>query len=123
MNDAKIGIFWYYKQCLIISSLPVKEVESIGGFSDLEESHYNFWTSVQNNYPELRMFEYEEIPRGRVLRKNEGSVYFIYSSTSLANDKTFQSKIIDSFSLQKKQIRFVVDEHYEDPSNVKWEDD
>ena len=121
-NIPKVGIFWYYKNNLIVNCQRTDMVKNIDGFLDLPTSHYDYWNNVCSEIPELRIYEYEEIPRGRVVMKSEASQYIVYSSKSLAKDKDFRIKIIKKFSLPPNNTSFVSDLHYEDPNKIGWDD-
>ncbi len=121
-NIPKVGIFWYYKKSLVVNCQRVDLVDNIDGFLDFHTSHYDYWNTVCTEIPELGIYEYEEIPRGRVVMKSEDSLCIVYSSKALINDKDFKSKIIEKFSLPIKNTSFVSDQHYEDPNTIVWDD-
>jgi hypothetical protein len=54
--------------------------------------------------------------------KAEGSLYIVYGSKLLINNKNFKSKIIKKFSLPINNTKFVSDLHYEDPNAIVWDD-
>jgi hypothetical protein len=97
-------------------------VDSVNGFSDLPTSHYEYWDRVQAEIPELKIYEYEDIPRGRVVLKSENSQYIVYSSKVLVKDKTFRNRIIKAFCLPMNHTTFVSDLHYENPDTIAWDD-
>jgi len=122
LHTSKIGIFWYHKGDLIKSCALVVESEVSNGFLDLQASHYKYWNEVCSDHPELRIYEYEDISRGRVVMKVEGPVFIVYSSTKLVKDKIFRDKLVKEFSLPAKITKFVSDLHYENPSTIDWDD-
>ena len=54
--ESKIGIYWYFESKLIVYAEDVSAVKPVECFLDVDISHYEFWE-----------FEYEDIPRGRIV--------------------------------------------------------
>lgn len=119
--EPQIGIFWYYKEQLIIHSSPAAKVKVIQGFADLATSHYQYWETLRLTDPKLDLYEYEEIPRGRVVMKAEGPQYLVYSSRQMMKDNAFRARVLQRFHLPEDQTIFESDAHYEDPSTIDWE--
>ena len=65
--EPKIGIYWYFENKLIVYAEDVSSVKPVEGFLDVDISHYEFWGSVKEKDPSKRRFEYEDIPRGRIV--------------------------------------------------------
>ena len=120
-DEPRVGIFWYHKDKLIIESAPADEPKVIAGFADLDVSHYQVWEKMRAKYSDLRFFEYEEVPRGRVVMKAKGPLFVVYGSRALVNDGLFRAEIIKHFHLPANRTRFVSDAHYEDPSSIDWD--
>jgi len=111
--QGKIGIFWILRD------------ESIDGYKENVESgeeygktvqptydHFTYWQKFVSRYPELRLLEYDDIPRGRVIYSKEDNQFWIISSKSVLQRKDLIKKILQFFEIENP-VRFIWDEHYE----------
>ena len=73
-------------------------------------SHYEFWDTVKEKDPSKRRFEYEDIPRGRIVMDIKKK-FIVYGSGKLIEDNQFKKAIIGEFSLPKEQTVFKQDFH------------
>ena len=117
--ESKIGIYWYYESKLIVYAEDISLVKPVEGFLDVDMSHYEFWDTVKEKDPSKRRFEYEDIPRGRIVMDIKKEKFIVYGSGKLIEDNQFQKAIIEEFSLPKEQTVFKQDFHYEDPSDLE----
>ncbi len=113
---SKIGIYWYYNGKLIVYAEDASSVKPVEGFLDVDMSHYEFWDIVKKKDSSKRNFEYEDIPRGRIVMDIKKEKFIVYGSRKLIEDNQFNKAIIGEFSLPKEQTVFKQDFHYEDPS-------
>jgi hypothetical protein len=120
--EPQVGIFWYHDGQLMYYSEPAGIAPSSDGFSDVDVSHYEYWDILRSRSPELKAYEYEEVPRGRVVMDAERSLFIAYSSGALIGDEVFQNELIEQFKLPRDKVRFKQDPHYEDPSTINWDD-
>ena len=107
----KVGIFWRYHKQIIDSAILLKDGVDDGFFVNGHYSHVSFWETVRQKYSELRMFEYEEIPRGRVLFSKEEEMFFVYMDQLLFS-QNFKQLILEKFELSEAKVKFMRDAHY-----------
>jgi hypothetical protein len=92
----KIGIFWYWNNQVIgiAHSFNITKADSIG-LIDSPYTHIEYWITLQEKYSELQNYEYEQIPRGRVIliptKKNQ---LFIWIRHCYINQKLIKSMIL-----------------------------
>lgn len=111
-SKLRIGIFWFYDNKVIgvAHDFSLKEADSIG-LIDSPYTHIEYWKNVQSEYPELRAYEYEQIPRGRVIYDmNKGKV-IVYMDKTLFTSRT-ASKIYDFFDIDSESAIPRKDPHY-----------
>ena len=111
---SKVGIFWAYQGKIIAGTTLFTNAVDDGLFVNSPHSHVDFWETVREKYPELQMFEYEEIPRGRILFSKEEDMFFIYMDKVLFNEN-FKRQILEEFELSQlneTKFKFMIDAHY-----------
>jgi hypothetical protein len=118
---SKIGIYWYFEDKLIVYSENASSVKSVEGFADVEMSHDEVWETVKLKYSNLRTYEYEEIPRGRIVMNSESNEFIVYGSRKVIENSSFRKLVSREFQLDEGQTRFKQDFHYEDPEEINWE--
>jgi len=112
MEDCpKVGVFWSHNGRIRAGTALVKDGEDDGFFINYPFSHYQYWNILQKNYPELKILEYDEVPRGRVIFSKEENMFLIYMDRALFSEKIKQ-KILREFALDKTKTRFGTDMHY-----------
>jgi len=121
-SSPRIGIFWYYKKKLLTYSLPAAEVEEQSGFVDVDAGHCDVWPTFQKLDQDLKQYEYEELPRGRVLYDSGKGKYKVYTSNATIQAKGFQELILQTFNLPAHGTIFESDLHYEAPESVNWDE-
>ena len=77
-----IGIFWIYKSKIYLKSINMTEVKAIGYFVDSDFSHYQVWDKISLQNRDFYLYEYEDIPRGRVVYDVKNEKYIVYSNKS-----------------------------------------
>src|SRR5262245_61409439 len=95
-----VGIFWWYQGAPIIASVPVVEGEMWGSFINGPYDHLPYWRIVQAHYPGLRPFEYEDIPRGRVLYSMHDHRFHVYLDKVLCKT-SIKRILINAFHLPR----------------------
>ena len=118
---SKVGIYWYFDSKLIVYAEDVTSVKPVEDFADVEMSHYEFWETVKLKYSDLRTYEYEEIPRGRIVMNSESNEFIVYGSSKVIENPSFRKLVFREFQLDQGQTRFKQDFHYEDPEEIIWE--
>lgn len=78
---------------------------------DTKYTHVEYWEILKSKYVELRAFEYEEIPRGRVIYHAKTEKFFVYMNAKLFK-KQISIKIADFFELAFDAAVWKKDPHY-----------
>ena len=107
-----IGIFWIYKSKIYAKTISKSQIKPINAFIDSDFAHYKEWDKISLQNRELYLYEYEDIPRGRVVYDIEKNQYIIYCNEMLLKDKISKNLILKEFKLTKKNFIFKEDEHY-----------
>ncbi len=100
----KIGIFWYWNNQVIgiAHSFNITKADSIG-LIDSPYTHIEYWITLQEKYSELQNYEYEQIPRGRVIFDTNKEKSIIYLDKTLLY-KSKINKVYDFFNLNPEQL-------------------
>lgn len=108
----KIGIFWYWNHQVIgiAHTFEYEQADSIG-LIDSPYTHVEYWTTLQEQYPELQNYEYEQIPRGRIIFDKNKSKAIMYLDKSLLY-KSKVKRLYSFFDLDEKKIILRKDPHY-----------
>ena len=114
-SPPEVGIFWIDDSdgTMFADSVSLKDSEQAGDFCDYGGSHYAMWSKVVRANPKWKGLEYEEIPRGRVVCRNDPKTpeFIVYMAKRLSK---FKKKVIRRFSLPAGNIRWdFTDEHYQ----------
>lgn len=116
----KIGIFWIYNDMIYIKSDTSEQHRSNDNVCDIPTAHYDYWTVLQKQHKHFRRLGYDEVPRGRILKKK--NIYIAYSSDAVlasASNRALIEKAFEKGSSDK--VQFVQDEHYEDIKHLGFE--
>lgn len=114
-----IGIFWLYKGVVLGKAHSIAEGEQgFAGAVDSYLTHVNLWpklTAARQKFPQLKLYEYEEIPRGCVVFKpataKQVEQFIAYLDEVLLTAKNKQL-ISSFFKLENKAVRWIIDDHY-----------
>lgn len=112
-SQPRVGIFWYYRGKLLIYSQATDNVKESCGFVDVAVGHIDHWAVLQKQDPALREYEYEEVPRSRVLYDASKRLFKVYSSSKLIANQKFRKMVMEHFDLPASGTVFEGDEHYE----------
>ena len=107
-----IGVFWIYKSQIYGKTINTVVIKEVNKFIDSNFSHYQVWSEVSLKDKDFYLYEYEDIPRGRVIYDMENEQYIVYANEEIINSDIGKMLIIDMFSLQKSKVSFKYDEHY-----------
>ena len=107
-----IGIFWIYKSQIYSKSIKTNSIKSINGFIDSDFSHYQVWDEISSQNKDFYLYEYEDIPRGRVIYDVENTQYIVYANSDIINSAESKALIINAFNLKADSVLFQYDEHY-----------
>ena len=122
---ASVGIFWFYRGILMRVITPVAEAEQRGSKRDSPLAHVDEWPRVvrrhRAEYPQLELFEYDEIPRGRVIFDTVTRVFTVYMDPTLFRDgeprlgprPEVRAALLAAFALDGERVAFSTDPHYD----------
>jgi len=112
LQVGRVGIFWIYKGRILSDSVPWSEGECYGEFINGLSDPCTYWAKLQRQLPELRRYEYEQVPRGRVVYRTTDDTFLLYGSERFAHDEIQQRRVMEDFQLIGKRIIAKPDEHY-----------
>jgi hypothetical protein len=112
MIKVTLGIFWIYKSKIFFKSIQFDYRKAINGFIDSDFAHYQVWDEISLQNKDFYLYEYEDIPRGRVVYDVENSQYIVYAHKDIINSDKAKALIINSFNLKIDNVVFKYDEHY-----------
>ncbi len=107
-----LEIFWIYKNKIHTKSIEINAVKSIKNFKDSDFSHYQAWNEISLQNKDFYLYEYEDIPRGRVVYDVENTQYIVYANSDIIISDEAKELIVNRFTLKKSKVLFKYDEHY-----------
>mgnify|MGYP000141191908 CR=1 FL=1 len=107
----KVGLFWGYQKRLYTHIVEVEQGRDDGVFVNGLYDHVDFWPHLVRKHRELGLFEYEDLPRGRVIYCKETPCYRIICDKKLRTE-SYTQQIIDMFELVDVALEFMLDLHY-----------
>ena len=109
----RVGIFWVGDTGTMYSeSTSLREAVDYGNFRTHDGSHHDAWHRAVRHNPSWQGYEYEEVPRGRVVyrRHPKHPAFIVYMPDEL---RKHIGKILAEFKLPVGYTRFdCSDEHY-----------
>lgn len=110
---AKVGVFWIYRKNVVGRAIDLETgEEGVPGLIDSPDNHVDLWRKVVLwAFPELRDYQYFEIPRGRVIWDSNNEMAIVYLDVSL-NAPEIRSAIARFFDLYDDAIIWRSDAHY-----------
>jgi len=110
--DKNIGIFWIFENKIFSETQKINDIKTINGFKDSDLSHYQVWNKIRNQHPKFYLYEYEDIPRGRVVYNVSKNKFVIYCNENILQDEILKRLILEKFQLLNEKSVFQEDEHY-----------
>ncbi len=107
-----IGLFWIYKSQIYLKLIEKDKVKVIDNFIDSDFAHYQVWNEVSLQNKDFYLYEYEDVPRGRVIYDIKKVQYIVYSNNDIINSIEDKLLIVNAFNLQQSEVVFKYDEHY-----------
>ncbi|EHP30515.1 hypothetical protein SMGD1_1992 [Sulfurimonas gotlandica GD1] len=107
-----VGVFWIYKQEIYLKCISIDTVKVINNFIDSDFAHYQIWDEISLQNKDFYLYEYEDIPRGRVIYDVENLRYIVYSNDNIINSSEAKKLIIEAFNLNESNVLFQYDMHY-----------
>jgi len=113
-STSHVGIFWFFKGEIIQYSTPYTEGDDYGDFVNGKSGHYKYWPTVQRLMPKTAMYEYDQVPRGRVVYSKRNESFYVYSSEKFIKNPKQKAIVQLKFKLPPDKTIFKTDEHYSD---------
>lgn len=113
-----IGIFWLYNNNIYLKSINIDSLKAIENFIDSNFAHYQVWDEISSQHKDFYLYEYEDIPRGRVVYDIANMQYIVYANNKTISSHESKTLIINAFILQRDKVVFLYDEHYEIKSSI-----
>lgn len=101
-RQKSIGIFWIYDKQVFSEVQKLEDVKSINGFKNSDLLHYKVWDKIKNLHPELSLYKYDDIARGRVSYDIENNLFVIYCNEIILQDEVSKKLILEKFRLKKR---------------------
>lgn len=112
---ALIGIFWVFNGSVFGDKTPIDKCsQSVTDLIDSDVTHVDSWERhghFRTINPQLAYFEYQEVPRGRVLFQLRTQRFLVYLDKKLMN-KVTKKAIADYFGFLPSQADWKSDAHY-----------
>ncbi len=108
----EVGIFWFFKGSVILDSIPHTLGEDYGDFINGRSDHCTFWPSIQQLLSEAAKYEYDQVPRGRVVYNKKDDRFLVYGSEKFVQNKQQKDMVLLKFNLPPGKTIFRADEHY-----------
>lgn len=103
VTEPRLGIFWLVARKVLLESAPLTECERYADHLNYGGNHINAWELWKRIGEAPEMSEYEEFPRGRVIR-NARSGFTLLADMCLLNDKHAIGKIKRELHLPKRTM-------------------
>ena len=88
-------------------------IQEINNFKDSDLAHYQVWEHIKHTHKDFYLYEYEDIPRGRIVYDMKNQQYIIYCHRGIYANATEQDLILVDFCLLEQNHRFEIDHHYD----------
>lgn len=124
LSAGRVGIFWFYKNHLLARTQPLSQAEKRGTKLDSALAHVEQWPGLvqqhRSDIPMLRILEYDEVPRGRVLFDVANQRFLVYMDETLFSDHEARLKpcgevsaaLRQAFQLDGHRVGYNTDPHY-----------
>lgn len=113
INESKspsVGPFYVIGTRVISANDPIRDVLPIGDSKDSDNSHYKLWKALQRNNPSLKKFDYDYMPRGRVVYNVKTREFNIMIDSDITDEDV--KNIADEFGIPSGSYKVLHDEHY-----------
>ncbi len=108
----EVGIFWFFKGEILPSSVPYTHGEEYGDFINGRSDHCTHWISIRRSVPGAAQYEYDQVPRGRVIYSKRDDRFLVYGSEKFIVDEWRKAVVLSAFKLPPDRTTFKADEHY-----------
>lgn len=111
-SAGEVGIFWFFKGKILSDSVPLALGDEYGDFINGSSDHCTFWANIRRKVPGSDQYEYDQVPRGRVVYNKKIDRFFVYGSEDLVSDEQRKAVVVSTFRLPAAKTTFKSDEHY-----------
>lgn len=109
--ERRVGIFWLYRNTLIVDSAPLSQAEAYGDALTYPTSHIDYWTAQQERGVLPNDVEYEDPPRGRVTYNKKKDEFLFLADLCIISSPEVVHQIIGVLNLPRHTEPFP-DSHY-----------
>lgn len=109
-----LSTFWFFKDNFYGEERVLGEnndVVQYGDYMQVDKDHYAIWDKYRVRMGLPSRFNYDAVPRGRVLFHVPTHRFIVVGSKAITEDKYVQEKLIKYFGLSRN-VEFRHDEHY-----------
>jgi len=110
--EPHVGIFWLFRDRLIIDATPLSEAEPYGSAMTHPRSHIDHWTWLQHNRAVPVDTEYEQCPRGRIVYDQREQRYHLLADKCILGRRDVVAGIMEAMNLPPGKTSEGRDEHY-----------
>lgn len=107
-----VGIFWLFRDEIIIDSAPLSKAEPYGTALTHPTGHIDYWTRLQHTGAVPAEVEYEEPPRGRVVFDKREQRFHLLADKCILSRRKVVREIMDAMHLPPGKTSEDRDEHY-----------
>lgn len=114
-RDENIGIFWMVDGRVFGERTTISEAsQSVNGLMDSDATHVASWSKhyqFRDHNSELAQYDYQDLPRGRVLYQMNKQRFLVYLDKALMNKKN-KAAIAEYFGFAMQRADWKSDLHY-----------
>lgn len=108
----KVGPFYVIDGAVFSDYDEIRDITPINGKSDSDNNHYDYYKLLRQFMPELKEYDYDYYPRGRVIYDTKNDTYNIFIDKCI-NKNDIIEEIISEYYLPKDKVKITDnDEHY-----------
>jgi hypothetical protein len=107
-----VGIFWLFRNEIIIDSTPLSKAESYGTALTHPTGHIKYWNQLRQIGAVPAEVEYEEPPRGRVIFDGRAQRFHLLADKCILGQGNVVTEIMRTMHLPPDKTSKGRDEHY-----------
>ena len=108
------AIFWKTPAHLIVYDED-SAVEPPLNMADYSGSHIEKWADAQKKHPDLKWYEYDDFPRGRLIWDDNGKAYYFYADKRFLNDAALIDAVLRQIGTSRADYPF----HFQNDSRYR----
>ena len=110
--EPRVGIFWLFRDRLIIDATPLSNAEPYGTAMTHPTSHIDHWTRLQRTGAVPVEVEYERPPRGRIVFDGREERFHLLADKCILLRRDVVGRIMDAMRLPPGKTTEGRDGHY-----------